>query len=71
MASILSNLKVTEKPLQPPKDDDEDIARISDPETGLKPSQQLVPRPTPVIWFFVCVGLYLGAMLYGKKPLTL
>jgi hypothetical protein len=33
-----------------------------------KPDRQVASRPSPLTWFLVCVGLYLGALLYGKKP---
>jgi hypothetical protein len=47
------------------------IETTSEPEPTTKPDQQIAPRPTPLIWFLVCVGLYLGALLYGKKLSTL
>jgi hypothetical protein len=37
-------------------------------EPVIKPDQQLPTKPPPLIWFLTCVGLYLGALLYGKKP---
>jgi hypothetical protein len=37
----------------------------SEPVT--KPDQQLATKPPPLIWFLICVGLYLGALLYGRN----
>jgi hypothetical protein len=41
-------------------------------ETMAEPAKldQEPNRPTPLTWLFVCIGLYLGALLYGKEPLT-
>lgn len=37
------------------------------PEQLPKPDQQLVSRPAPLIWVLICLGLYLGALLYGEQ----
>ena len=47
-----------------------DIMPQAESEKAVKPNQQLLSRPAPLIWFLVCLGLYLGALLYGKDPLT-
>lgn len=43
------------------RNNDRNIERIA---THEKP---LVDRPSPRKWFLTCVGLYLGALLYGKS----
>jgi hypothetical protein len=49
----------------------EDIRMPAEPGRSTKTDQPLAARPTPLTWFLVCVGLYLGALLYGKKLSTL
>jgi hypothetical protein len=44
------------------------IEKSSDFDPTTKPDQQVASRPTPLTWLLVCVGLYLGALLYGKNP---
>lgn len=51
--------------------DAEDIRMPAEPGRTTKTDQPLATRPTPLTWFLVCVGLYLGALLYGKKLSTL
>jgi hypothetical protein len=51
--------------------DAEDIRMPAEPGRTTKTDQPLAARPTPLTWFLVCVGLYLGALLYGKKLSTL
>jgi hypothetical protein len=50
---------------------DEENTRSDTPSNKLeqlpKPDQQLVSRPAPLVWFLVCLGLYLGALLYGEQ----
>jgi len=60
MASTLSSSEVNEDALQRVHEDAEK-----------KPNLPVASHPTPLIWFLVCVGLYLGALLYGEKPSTL
>lgn len=67
MTSIPPTLEVNEKSLQPPQEDQKDITPPSETEEGLEPRQQLGPRLTPIRWVFVCVGLFIGALLYGKN----
>jgi hypothetical protein len=44
------------------------VETTADLEPAEKPDPESAPRPTPLTWLFVCIGLYLGALLYGEKP---
>lgn len=46
---------------------DDNVATMQTPESEKvdAPNKQLAARPRPLIWFLVCIGLYLGALLYG------
>ena len=71
MALPLSSLERETADLQP---DNKDVGNTMPPsksEKAVKPDQQLASRPAPLTWFLVCVGLYLGALLYGKQFGTL
>ena len=72
MATVLSSSGVKAENVQ--MGNEKDAGGVMPPpksEEAVKPDQQLAFRPAPLIWFFVCVGLYLGALLYGKKSLAL
>jgi len=71
MASTLSSFGVNEDALQRVQKDAENDKHPYISEKGVKPNLPIASRPTPLIWFLVCVGLYLGALLYGEKPPTL
>ena len=70
MATVLASSGANTESLQPLEKDAGNTTPTSDFEKGLKPTQRLATRPTPLIWFLVCTGLYLGALLYGKRLLT-
>jgi hypothetical protein len=59
------------KDLRPGNENAGDNVPPSESKQSVKPDQQLLSRPAPLVWFSVCLGLYLGALLYGKKFLTL
>ena len=70
MSSMTPPLSFSEREttgIQPDNKDAEDIIPPSMSEKAVKPDQQLASRPAPLTWFLVCVGLYLGALLYGKE----
>ena len=71
MSAILSSSGVKSKDFQHGDDIAGDNMLPSKSEQSAEPDQRLVPRPAPLIWFLVCVGLYLGALLYGKNPVPM
>ena len=70
MAAVATLPPVQPEGLQPDGQPSGDVPPISKLEDGAKPDQQLAPRPTRRAWLLVCVGLYLGALLYGKRSLA-
>ncbi len=71
MAAVLASSGMNEDTLQRGHKDVENNKHPYTLEKSVKPNLPEASRPAPLTWFLVCLGLYLGALLYGEKPPTL